>query len=172
MSKINEPSYKILRKDSHIEFRQYSPMVIAEVSMQGTKTEAIKNGFRILAAYIFGDNQSDQKIAMTKPVMQTKQNANTWLIRFVMPSSWTMGDIPAPKNNKIKIIETHEQSMISIRFSGAITDMNIDRHLNKLKRYIDEKGIRVDGNPIYAFYNPPWTLPFMRRNEIIFKLEA
>ena len=189
MRHVQEPLYQVLQQDQSIQIRQYQPMIIAEVKVDGDREKAINRGFRLLADYIFGNNhlpQSQQKskiamtapvmqqkssrINMTAPVMQTEHQGQQWKIRFVMPHDYTLATLPEPNNSAVKIITVPVHTMVVIRFSGAMTKANLQQHLDKLNAYVAEQKLKVTGKPIYAFYNPPWTLPFMRRNEIMYQL--
>lgn len=185
MSDVEHPKYKVISDyhEEQIQIREYAPLLIAELSVDGTRQEAISEGFRQLADYIFGNNisksqiamtapvsQKSEKIAMTAPVTQKPQQGQ-WLISFVMPSEYTQETIAKPVNPNIhlKQIDTHHK--IVIRFSGQNTDDNIQEYLGKLKEFMQKNQIQAISEPSYAFYNPPWTLPPLRRNEIMFDIE-
>ena len=155
----------------------------AMVQMSGSRKDAISEGFRVLADYIFGNNTLEQNISMTAPVeqqagqkismtapVQQQQRSNSLMISFVMPKQFTLTTIPKPNNEMVKINEVPAQRFITIRFSGSNSDDNIRKNESALFNYIAQNKINVTGEPKYAFYNPPWTLPFMRRNEIIVQL--
>lgn len=174
MRHIKEPSYKCLNKDGSIELRQYQPMIVAEVDESGDRDNAVRNGFQALAGYIFGNNKNSDnasvKIQMTAPVLQQSHGLQKWQVRFVMPKHYTLSTLPKPSNPNIRISQLPSKRYIVIKFSGAITSENINRHLVWLREYIAAHQLNVVGQPIYAFYNPPWTLPIMRRNEVMFEL--
>lgn len=190
MRNVNEPPYTLISHQGNIQLRHYPPILVAEVRVSGEREEAINKGFRLLANYIFGNNtattpeskhtiqmtapviqQASQKIAMTAPVSQTSQGGQ-WLVRFVMPEKYTMQTIPKPNNPKVKLIQTPPENFAVIRFSGTMSRANLAEHLSVLELYIEKHNLQTSGAPIYAFYNPPWTMPFMRRNEIMLKLES
>ena len=106
---------------------------------------------------------------MTAPVQQ-QASGNLWTISFVMPSEYTMQTLPKPNNDKVKIKEIPAKRFIAIRFSGRNTDSNVSEHEAELMAYIAQNNIKVSGPAKYAFYNPPWTLPFLRRNEVMFEI--
>ena len=95
MSNVEVPSYKVVNTANNIEVRQYSPMIVAEVQIKGQRKDAIGDGFRLLADYIFGNNITHKNIAMTAPVQQQKID-NTWRISFIMPSEYKMNTLPTP----------------------------------------------------------------------------
>ena len=183
MSDVEKPKYQATALTNEIELRSYDTMLVEMVQMSGSRKDAISEGFRVLADYIFGNNtleknismtapveqQAGQKISMTAPVQQ-QQRSNSWMISFVMPKQFTLKTIPKPNNEMVKINEVPAQRFITIRFSGSNSDDNIRKNKSALFNYITQNKINVTGEPKYAFYNPPWTLPFMRRNEIMVQL--
>lgn len=200
MRNVATPEFSVIKKEGNIELRRYQPMLVAEVTVSGERKQAINSGFRLLADYIFGNNiaqkSSDKKIAMTapvkqhsdkiamtapvmqnkvkidmtSPVMQGELQKNQWNVQFVMPAHYTLKTIPKPVNQQVKLVEVPAHKVIVIRFSGFSTDKNMQQHIDELKQYIKKNKLSVDGEPEFAFYNPPWTLPFMRRNEVMFRV--
>ena len=171
MSKVETPDYEVISSFKNIEVREYSSMIIAEVSVEGNRTQSVGDGFRLLADYIFGNNIGKEKIAMTAPVQQQQSFEKNWEIRFVMPSDYAMDNLPKPQNTKVKIKEVPAHQCILIQFSGARSDKNLDKNLTKLMDHIEKNEIKLTGSPIYAFYDPPWIPSFMRRNEIMFTID-
>lgn len=183
MSNTETPNYQLIQSDDNIEIRRYEPMIVAEVEIKGKRRDVASKGFRLLADYIFGNNiaidnddfntsvkqKKNMKIAMTAPVQQQPQG-DTWLISFVMPSKHTMATLPKPLDERVTLKELPAQTFISITFSGTSSERNIQKHEEKLIQYINDKKIKAVGDPKYAFYNPPWVLPLMRRNEIMFEI--
>ena len=183
MSNVEVPAYKILKKEQNIEIRQYPPLIIAEVKTAGSRQASISDGFRILADFIFGNNEGEKrlsingpitqqegiKIAMTAPVQQEKTDAE-WATSFIMPSKFSIDTIPNPINDRIKIIQIPSKRYAVITFSGRGTEANLTKHTNELEIYMNGSSYSKVGNAKYAFYNPPWTLPFLRRNEVQFEL--
>ncbi len=168
MSKTPEPQWKPIESDGNIQIRQYEPTIIAEVIVTGERSKAINDGFRILADYIFGQNKSNIKIPMTAPVTQEKDRLlNQWRVRFVMPASYTLNTLPQPNDIRINLIEVPPHRSVAIRFSGFSSSKNIETNEAKLMAWVLKRGIKTKDQPLYAFYNPPWILPFLRRNEII-----
>lgn len=180
MSSVEQPEYKVTNTDGSIEFREYGPMIAAEAEVKGERQAAISEGFRLIAAYIFGANTPNAKISMTAPVeQQAKQSiamtapvtqqaeAGVWIVRFIMPKSWTMETLPAPSDPRVKLIPLPAKAMVAIRFSGTADDALIATKTAELRKYITDHRLTVIGEPILAFYNPPWTLPPFRRNEIM-----
>ncbi len=185
MSDVERPDYEVVSTpEQNIEIRRYEPMIIAQVTMQGEREEAIGDGFRLLADYIFGNNTVSQEIAMTAPVqqqasekiamtapVQQQAEGNDWTVSFVMPSDYTMETLPKPNNDRVTLMQVPARRVIAIEFSGTNSDDNIAEHEQQLKATIQANNLQTTGAPTYAFYNPPWTLPPMRRNEVMIELE-
>lgn len=157
MSKVEQPKYNILIRNGNIEYRLYNKIVLAEVVINANRTTALKNGFRILANYIFVNN-----IEMTAPVLQTKV-ANGWKISFIIPQKYKLTDLP--KDYKVQFRELEKIKLAAIIFSGFNSDYNIIKHETKLRQHLN-----INNTAIYAFYNPPWVIPILRRNEVLIKI--
>ena len=183
MSDVEKPDYKVIQSEQNIEIRHYEPMIIAEVEVEGKREDAIRDGFRLIADYIFGNNkvkldiamtspvqqQESQKIAMTAPVQQ-QSTGRSWQISFVMPSRYSMESLPEPNNDRVRLKEILTKKFVVIEFSGTNSNENVTKHENQLMNYIEANQIKIIGSPKYAFYNAPWTLPFMRRNEVMIEI--
>jgi hypothetical protein len=182
------PKYKVLSKQENIELREYYPNLVAEVEVFGERNEAANEAFKKLAGFIFGDNivkskismtapvvqektiDSSQKIAMTTPVVQEK-SGDSWKVRFIMPSEYTLETLPKPINNEIKIYEDKTKKYVVIRFSGFWSDKKLNKKASLLNDYVKQKNLTKLSEVIYNFYNPPFTLPFLRRNEIMYEVK-
>ena len=185
MSRVEQPSYSVVESWGDIELRDYPQLIAAEVEVPGERKQAINAGFRMIADYIFGNNAPRQKIAMTAPVTQqagekiamtapVSQQAvdSMWKVRFIMPSSYTLDTLPTPNNPDVKLIRVPAERVAVIQYSGSATEDSISRHRKLLLERIAQQGLTVIGEPTMAFYNPPWTLPFLRRNEILAKVSV
>jgi hypothetical protein len=182
MSRVEQPEYKVESSDGPIEVRSYGPMIAAEASVKGERRAAIREGFRLIAAYIFGNNAPREKIAMTAPVQQQKQTIamtapvtgqfedGVWVVRFIMPKSWTMESLPVPSDPRVRLEAIPAHRFLAITFPGFAGDSAIRERTEELKRYALGHNLQVTVEPVLAFYNPPWTLPFFRRNEVMFQL--
>lgn len=184
MSNVETPNYNVVTSERNIEIRRYDPMIIATVQVDGQREEAIGSGFRLLADYIFGNNVVKQDIAMTAPVQQQKsvkiamtapvqqqQEGDAWQVSFVMPSEYSMDILPKPVNDRVTLKQVPAKQFVVITFSGTSCDKNVKKHEEKLMKYIQSNRLSVTGFPKYAFYNPPWTLPPMRRNEVMIAIQ-
>ncbi len=178
---IEEPAYTVERTyDQGFEIRAYAPVRVAEVTVAGPAEDAGNQGFRILAAYIFGENRGKREIAMTAPVTQTPEptkiamtapvtQATTeggFTVQFTMPASLTLQTLPEPLDPRIRLREIPGKRYAVIRYSGFWSDANYATHRDKLERATAAAGVQTQGEPIYARYDPPWMPWFLRRNEI------
>ena len=189
MRNVAMPQYSVLSKDRNIEIREYPAIITAQVEVSASRYDAAKEGFRQLADFIFGNNVTsennnaklamtapvlqapNEKIAMTAPVIQSNKDDGACIIKFIMPEKYSLSTLPKPNNPNITIKNEPARKVIAIRFSGSSTDVNLSRHLAELEKYIADHKIQVNSSYEYAFYNPPWTLPFMRRNEILIAIQ-
>ena len=182
-SNVETPDYKVSSKSGNLAIREYGPTIVAEATVGGERDKAIQRGFGIIADYIFGNNLSSAKVAMTAPVTQqssekiamtapvTQQaKGQSWNVRFVMPSKYTMETLPKPVNPQVALIEMPATRFAAIRFSGFASEVSLDAQEARLRAFIAERGLIATNMPQYAFYNAPWTLPFMRRNEIMIEI--
>jgi hypothetical protein len=191
---LEEPKYTVIESASPFELRQYAPMIIAEVTVDGDMSDAGSRGFRLIAGYIFGKNQSktkladskenekiamtvpvtmepaSEKIAMTAPVTMENQkiNANEWRMFFVMPSQYTLETLPTPLSPEVKLKEIPPQRKAVISFTGFNSEEKTREKAEELRLWMKSKNLTPLGQPQLARYNPPWSIPFLRRNEVMF----
>ena len=165
-----QPDYTVIKKDNEFEIRQYTNFLTATVETEGERDDAIGKGFRILFKYISGENKNKESISMTVPVMQKNIGNNKWNVSFVVPKKFNLQNVPQPDNQSVKIINNANLKVIVITFSGLFSNENIKENEAKIRNYIKEKGLKIEEPAIYAGYNSPWTLWFLKRNEVLFKL--
>ena len=160
---IEEPVYQVEKawEAEQIEIRAYAPRIMAVTGMN----EDSDSGFRVLAGYIFGGNAEEQKIAMTAPVQQTMAGEKE--MAFMMPAEYALEDLPQPEDQRVSFREAPAYTAAVIQFSGWASAEKADENWQQLQRFLIAEGIDITGEPTLNQYNPPWTLPFMRRNEII-----
>jgi hypothetical protein len=182
MSRVEQPEYTVTSAEGAVELRSYGPMIAAEAVVAGERKAAINEGFRLIAAYIFGANKPNAKIAMTAPVQQQRQTiamtapvtqqgtGNVWTVRFIMPKSSTLETLPEPADERIRLRPILPRRLVAITFSGFASNDAIDKRIGELQRYATEHKLTTTGEPLLAFYDPPWTLPFLRRNEVMLEL--
>ena len=185
MAAIEEPTYAVIENSGAFELRAYEPKIIAEVLVSGNMKQASNAGFKMIANYIFGGNTSQkgsaekismttpvtmepsaEKISMTAPVTMEKSN-NQWRVHFVMPSKYTMATLPKPNNSAITIRQIPKRNYAVIRFSGFAGAQKVANMTASLEKWLKTKNITPKGNAELSRYDPPWTLPFFRRNEVM-----
>lgn len=169
VSNVEQAKYTVIASEGTIEVRNYTPLIVAQTNVTGDRKQAIQNGFRRIADYIFGNNVPAQKVAMTAPVIQQPEGDH-WKIGFVMPKNYSMATLPKPNNSDIDLVEVSAKRFVVVRFSGTASDDSLKTQTDKLKQFIQAKKFRAIAAPVFAFYNPPWTLPFLRRNEVMVEI--
>jgi hypothetical protein len=174
-----EPRYTVIGRQGPAEIRQYGPRIAAEVTIATpSEVQARGDGFRTLAGYIFGANTGRASIAMTPPVAQSSETIamtapvsqdrtpQGWTVRFFMPAKYTMETLPKPKDPAISLVTVPGQTMAVIRFTGTTAPDAVATHQAELLAALKTGPWRPDGMPAAWFYDPPWTIPFLRRNEV------
>lgn len=188
ISKVEELKYKVILKEDNKEIRFYEDYIIAQVTVD-TDGESENSAFRILAGYIFGGNTSKSKIAMTAPVITNEKSAsesikmtapvliessekNKMTMSFSMPSKYKLNDLPEPKDQRIQLLEVPSHLMAVYKFSGFWNSKKNAKLSKKLTEWLNtQPSYEPISEPYFAGYNPPWTLPFLRRNEILIKIK-
>jgi SOUL heme-binding protein len=179
LAKVAEPPFTSVVRDGDFEIRDYATQVVAEVSVPGGRGDPANQGFRPLAGYIFGGNAPRAKIAMTAPVTRqqgtqiamtspvTRQAAGAaWKIRFIMPAGSTLATMPRPNDPNVRLLEEPGKRYAVIRFTGFGEEGAVTRKTAELNAFLARRQLTPIAKPVFAQYDPPWTLPFMRRNEI------
>ena len=169
-----EPEFSLVNRVGDVEIRNYHPMIIAEVSVAGSMEAASSSGFRMIANFIFGNNIAQngksEKIDMTVPVVISKKKGR-WSFHFVMPSKYSIESLPKPNNRQVKIKQFKDRRCAVLRFSGSVNEDKFNTKSEELISWIKAENLKVKGMPELARYNPPWTLPFMRRNEVMIEID-
>jgi hypothetical protein len=165
---IEEPAFEVRQRwdEEQIEIREYAPRVMAVTEM----TERENDGFRVLAGYIFGGNAREQEIAMTAPVQQTMSGPAE--MAFMMPAEYAFDELPEPNDARVVFRQAPAYTAAVIRFSGWANAEKADANWQKLRSFLIREGIEIVGEPTLNQYNPPWTLGFLRRNEIIVPVKS
>ncbi len=166
-SGVEEPPYEVVASHDDFEVRQYGPRIEARTRISGDDGEASRDGFRILAGYIFGGNEEGEKVAMTAPVTRTEPSPGSWLMTFTMPAEYTMETLPPPKDPRVQLVEVPGELLAAIRFSGRASPEDMEEHRDQLLKGLAREGWEPVGEVRYAQYNPPWTPGGMRRNEVL-----
>ncbi len=190
---IEEPEYEVVKTYPDFELRRYAPYLVAETEVSGDFDEVGNRAFRILAAYIFGENRAQEKMEMTAPVNQRPAagdgekmamtapvtqrpkagaDADTYVLSFVMPSRYTLDTIPEPLSLEVNLRE-EPAKLVAVRgYSGRWTEANYREHESLLLTAVEREGLTPVSTPVYARYNSPFSLWFLRRNEVMVEVEA
>ena len=185
---VEQPAYDVVERDGAFEVRDYPALVVAEVTRQGTRRQGLSAGFGPLARYIFAKERggeriamtapvvqrpaaADERIAMTAPVTQTRSDDGTWAVSFIMPARYRLADLPAPAGSDVKLREVPPRRVAAVRFSGRTTDAAIAEQEQRLRDWMDRRGLTPAAPPIYAYYNDPFTPGFLRRNEVMIEVD-
>lgn len=159
---IETPDYKVLEQEGKFEVRDYPAMTVARTTMGD-------GDFMRLFRYISGGNEAEQKISMTAPVLVQHQGEDSGM-SFVVPREVAAAKVPAPKESEVSVDEMPAAKFAAFTYSGRRTDSNEADALAKLRAWMEKKSLHAEGEPVFAYYDPPWTLPFMRRNEVMLRI--
>jgi SOUL heme-binding protein len=170
---VEQPKHALVTQDGAIELRDYPAIVVAEVTRRGDRNSAVRAGFGPLAGYIFAKNRGGESVSMTAPVTQTPTGSahQTWLIRFVMPAKYTLETLPKAGNDDVRLLQVPPARRAAIRFSGVATDGLVATNETILREWLAARRITILGAPTFAYYNDPFTLGPLRRNEVMFDVE-
>jgi len=184
-----KPSFRVAQKFEDFEVREYAAYLVAETEVSGTRESAGNAGFRVLAAYIFGKNRGERKIAMTAPVTQAegKRVAMTapvtqvrgdgeagdapWIIQFMMPSRHTLETLPEPLDPAVRFRQVPVRRVAVLTYSGTWAETRYLEHLSGLREAMAREGLKPAGEPVWARYDPPFMPWFLRTNEILIPVE-
>lgn len=179
---IEEPEYRVVKTYDEFEVRRYAPFIVAQTTVAAGLEVAGNEAFNILAAYIFGKNEGARKIEMTAPVAQTPlklamtapvsqtASGDGYMVQFTMPREWTMDTLPKPLDPRVTLREIPERSVAAIQYSGTWSERRYEEHRARLEAAARRAGLTWRGEPVWARYDSPWTLWFLRRNEVWLEL--
>jgi hypothetical protein len=183
---IEEPAYDVLLETKYYEVRRYASYIVAEVDVDEDFKRAGNSAFRVLAGYIFGDNEPQQKMQMTAPVesregvrmnmtapvtSQSKDGDGVFTYSFVMERKYTMDTLPKPTNRDVRLVERPERIMAVHRYSGTWSEKRYQEHEKILLDALATDRVKTKAAPVFARYNAPFTPWFLRRNEIMVEIE-
>ncbi len=161
------PDYKVVRTDGKFEIRDYPALTVATTAMEG---EEVNRGFGKLFRFITGSNQDSEKIAMTSPVLiDTAEKKKT--MSFIMPGKAVEKGVPKPSEETVTLGKVQAARLAVLRFDGGRTAENEKAAIEKLKAWLDAEKLAGKGAPIFAYYDPPWTPTFTRRNEVMIRVD-
>lgn len=165
------PPFDIVSRQQGYELRDYAPHLLASVIVDGNVRQSASAGFRKLAGFIFGGNAEGEKIAMTVPVGQVPEG-DGFEITFMMPARFDLDSLPTPNAKDIRFRWTSPERHAVLRFSGYATGATLDRRAGELREMLKRDGAIILDGPRFAYYDDPFTLPWRRRNEVAFVVEA
>ncbi len=178
---IEEPEYKVVEKNDVYEIREYLPVVAIETEVEANFEDAGNRAFRRLFNYIDGNNQSQASIAMTAPVTQSASESEKiamtapvtqserdgkYVVRFMLPAKYTLETAPKPNDPTVVVTELPARRFAVHTYSGTWAKSGYDDGLAKLKQALNRGGVDFEDAPIWSRYNSPFSLWFLRRNEI------
>ena len=176
-----EVKYRVLESSGDFELRQYESSLGAETTVEGDFHEVGNEGFRRLFDYISGKNRKKQSIPMTAPVSQEASSekipmtapvnqekvGGAWRITFLMPSAFTKETLPEPLDSRVKLVKIPGRLMAALSYSGTWSRDRYEGKEQRLKELIRQRGLKIEGEPVFARYNPPFMPWFLRRNEVL-----
>lgn len=181
---VDEAPYSVLDKDGQFELREYAQLLLAETTVDAGFDEAGSIAFKRLFGYISGANTTQTKIDMTAPVIAdpatatgrtikmtapviAEPDSDGWRYAFVLPEKFTTETAPAPTNKDVELVEVPSKRVAAISFSGSWEEQTLRAKATELLDWLDARGYQTVSLPRSAGYDPPWTLPFLRRNEVL-----
>lgn len=194
---VEEPAHDVERRIDGVEIRTYADVVRAETTVEAASAEqAVDEGFRRLAGYIFGRNVPrariattahaaglatatrardvaplrPERIAMTTPVTQSARGPGSWTVTFTLPSGRARTDFPAPEDARVTLRSVRSRRVAALRYRGRATARRAEAKARELRAKLARAGIEARGEVVRAQYDPPWVLPFLRRNEVWLEL--
>jgi effector-binding domain-containing protein len=185
-SRVEQTEYSVISRANGYEIREYPAHLVAQTTVAGSYEDALQQGFRIVAGYIFGGNTKKENISMTAPVVEQRSRGQTiamtapvtaniegesHTIAFGMPRSYTLAALPKPNDPRVKLVEIPRRKMAVKRFSMWRTEARVQSKKQELLSALSRDRMTVVGEPQYAGYNAPWTPPWMMRNEVLVEIE-
>ncbi len=180
---VEEAGYVVVDSSGDIELRDYAPMVVVETFVRDDFDDAGNRAFGRLFAYISGENRAQQEIEMTAPVVASQDDtgesiemtapviadkgATGWRFAFVLPARYTLESAPLPLRDDVRLRALEPRRIAVLTYSGLRSESRFERNYARLNDWISAQGLEALSGPSYAGYDPPWTLPFLRRNEIM-----
>jgi effector-binding domain-containing protein len=180
---IEQPRYDVLERIGYnIEIRRYGPRVAAETIVDTSKSDNARgDAFRLIAGYIFGANKASEKVAMTLPVeissphikiamtapVEVSKSDDGLVMRFFMPSKYSLDQLPEPSDPRIKLAQIPSMTVAVLRFTGSTGDPTVTTRTAELVSSLKSTKWKVAGPATAFFYNPPWTIPFLRTNKVV-----
>ena len=189
INNVEEAAYTAVIKDDPFELRDYEPMVIVETTIDDDFENAGNKAFRRLFAYITGDNVTNTDISMTAPVIADPAGTSSgtdiamtapvlqeysqggWRYAFVLPADLTLETAPKPIDDKVRLAQVAGKKVAVIQYSGFWSEDSMQEKTSELNDWISANNLTAISEPRWAGYNPPWTIPFLRRNEVMIDVQ-
>jgi len=186
---VEEAPYDVIERDGKFELRLYEPLIVAQTAVEGDFKKAGNSAFRQLFAYISGENSADQEIAMTAPVLAdtktssagqkiemtapvvAQQDGESWRYQFVLPAGMTLDSAPIPTNPDVTLTQVPARRMAVLRYSGLLGGSNRMAKADELEQWVAANNLTAISANQWAGFDPPWTLPPFRRNEVMVEVE-
>lgn len=166
---VEQPSYKIIKKIEKVEIREYPACITAKTELPVNDRNA---AFGRIAGYIFGRNKEGEKIPMTAPViMSSSKKTGKFTMRFIMPKKYSIKSLPKPNSKEVIIEKIPKRKLAVLGFSGFMSDSSIKEKTDRLIEVLNKSKVKYKKEPFFMGYNPPWTLPFFRRNEVAVEVD-
>lgn len=187
---VEEAGYQVIETQGDIELRDYAAYVAVETTVEADFEDTGNRAFRKLFGYISGENRARQNIDMTAPVIASEANANPgesidmtapviaeqdqggWRYAFVLPAGYSIDNAPMPLREDVRLAEFEPRRVAVLTFSGSWNQSRFNQNLERLRGWLERNQLEAASLPRFAGYDPPWTLPFLRRNEIMIDLKS
>ena len=187
---VEEAGYEVVETQGDIELREYAAYVAVETTVDADFEDAGNRAFRKLFAYISGENRARQSIDMTAPVIAREtdaakgesidmtapviaaQDRRGWRYAFVLPAGYSIENAPLPLREDVSLAEIEPRRVAVLTFSGSWNESTFNARLERLRDWIEINQLEADSSPRFAGYDPPWTIPFLRRNEIMIDVKS
>ena len=162
--------YRSVRQVGKFELRDYPALTVVETPMKESSTGS-DVGFSRLFRFISGHNTQERKIAMTTPVFMSRREGEP-MMAFVMPANIKPLELPAPDDESLKVRQLPTGRFAVLRFSGQRSLEQENQALQQLETWMRDNNLAPSGSPIFGYFDPPWTPPFMRRNEVMLRTSS
>lgn len=165
---IEKPDYEVIWQGETFEIRRYAPAILAQTAVTGSFKQVGTAAFRKLGGYIFGQNVSQEKIAMTAPVTQSQRESGDFLVSFYMPSQHSLESLPIPNDQAVTMVEMPETYFAARRYRGGWSEKKYNRQVGQLTADLAlDVEWQAAGSPVWARYDPPMMPSFLRTNEVL-----
>ena len=165
-STLDRPSYSVTLKKNGYEIRHYDSFLTVFTQSSGDFDTSLNQGFRQLAGYIFGNNESNETIKMTAPVFHQQTNDNHQ-VAFFISKQRSLNSLPKPSDSSIQFKSIELRQVAVISFRGYANKQRITRYQQTLLSKLQHDGFRYTNTPIYASYNSPYAFPLLKRHELL-----